>query len=187
MFNGDRAPAAVGRDEESRADGLLSHHFTTGDRPALDQAIALYQQLLSSAAPDTGRAVARPAANLMVALQTRYTLLGRPDDLDALVDLARERAECEPVRPQDVRLLGLAYQQRFELYRRSEDLDRAVDAFDRASRLPQEAETAAQSLGGLAQTLQTRQRIAVDRGTAPEGGQATQPAPPDSAAPTTPG
>ncbi|MCQ4203918.1 CHAT domain-containing protein, partial [Streptomyces coelicoflavus] len=166
MFNGDRAPAADGRGEESRADGLLSHHFTTGDRPALDQAIALYQQLLGSAAPDTGPAVARPAANLMVALQTRYTLLGRPDDLDALVDLARERAECEPVRPQDVRLLGLAYQQRFELYRRSEDLDRAVDAFDRASRLPQEAETAAQSLGGLAQTLQTRQRIAVDRGTA---------------------
>ncbi|MEU7209915.1 CHAT domain-containing protein [Streptomyces sp. NPDC044989] len=187
MFNGDRAPAADGRDEESRADGLLSHHFTTGDRQALDQAIALYQQLLGSAAPDTGPAVARPAANLMVALQTRYTLLGRPDDLDALVDLARERAECEPVRPQDVRLLGLAYQQRFELYRRSEDLDRAVDAFDRASRLPQEAETAAQSLGGLAQTLQTRQRIAVDRGTAPEGGQATQPAPSDSAAPITPG
>lgn len=187
MFNGGRARAADGRDEEERADRLLSHHLTTGDEPALDQAIALYRQLLDSAAPDTGRNVARTAANLMAALQIRYQLRGSPDDLDALVELGRERAQCEPVRPQDVRLLGLAYQQRFALYERSDDLDRAVDAFDRASRLPQEAETAAQSFGALAQTLRTRQRIAVDRGTAREGTRATRPASPDdSAAPTAP-
>ncbi|NED02669.1 hypothetical protein G3I55_13515, partial [Streptomyces sp. SID6648] len=98
---------------EARADRLLSHHLRTGDRTALDQAIALYQRLLTSTEPHAGRTAARAAANLMVALQTRYQLLGHPDDLEALVDLGRERAACEPVSAQDVRLLGLAYQQRF--------------------------------------------------------------------------
>ncbi|CAM5653603.1 CHAT domain-containing protein [Streptomyces violaceorubidus] len=176
------------RDEESRADRLLSHHFRTGDRPALDQAIALYQRLLTSAAPDAGRALARAAANLMVALQTRYQLLGHPDDVEALVDLGRERAADEPVRPQDVRLLGLAYQQRFALYGRPDDLDRAVNAFDRAARLPQEAQTAAQSLGALAQVLHMRHKITVGGGTARDPGEfpATQPRPPgpDAPAPT---
>ncbi|CAM5677755.1 hypothetical protein SVIOM342S_10524 [Streptomyces violaceorubidus] len=37
----------------------------------------------------------------MVALQTRYQLLGHPDDVEALVDLGRERAADEPVRPED--------------------------------------------------------------------------------------
>ncbi|MEV6880380.1 CHAT domain-containing protein [Streptomyces sp. NPDC051135] len=160
-----------GPDEGSRADRLLSHHLRTGDPQVLDQAIALYRELLARAAP-TAPATARAAAlaaNLMVALQRRYQLLRRPDDVEALVDLGRERTARDPVRPQDVRLLGLAYQQRFALYGRPEDLDRAVETFDRAARLPQEAETAAQSLGALAEVLHTRHRIAVDRGAAPSG------------------
>ncbi|MFD7953435.1 CHAT domain-containing protein [Streptomyces ardesiacus] len=165
MFDAGRARAADGRDGEARADRLLSHHLRTGDRTALDQAIALYQRLLTSTEPHAGRTAARAAANLMVALQTRYQLLGHPDDLEALVDLGRERATCEPVNAQDVRLLGLAYQQRFAQYGRPDDLDRAVDTFDRAARLPQEPETAAQSLGALAEVLHTRHKIAVDRGT----------------------
>lgn len=177
VFNAGRARTADGRAEEAHADRLLSHHLRTGDRHVLDQAIALYQQLLTTSAPDTGRKertgdtgrnAARVAANLMVALQTRYQLLGRPEDVEALIQLGRERAACEPARPQDVRLLGLAYQQRFALYGRPEDLDRAVDTFDRAARLPQEAETVAQSLGALAGTLHMRHKLAVDSATARE-------------------
>ncbi len=183
MFDAGRARAADGQDEESRADRLLSHHLRTGDRQALDQAIALYQQLLTAAAPDPGRSPARVAANLMVALQTRYQRLGRPDDLEALVDLGRERAACEPVRPQDVRLLGLAYQQRFALFGRPDDLDRAADTFERAARLPQEAETVAQSLGALAEVLHTRHKITLERATAREEPPAPQTRPAHSAAP----
>ncbi|GAA2596798.1 CHAT domain-containing protein [Streptomyces lienomycini] len=166
VINASRARAADGPDEEAHADALLSRHLQTGDRQALDQAIALYQQLSASAAPDTARTGAR-ATNLMVALQLRYQLLRRPDDVDALVDLGRGRAAREPVQPQDVRLLGLAYRQRFALFGRPDDLDRAVETFDRASRLPQKAETAAQSFGALAEALHERHRIAVGLGTAP--------------------
>ncbi|MBB5126402.1 CHAT domain-containing tetratricopeptide repeat protein [Streptomyces griseoloalbus] len=182
MFNASRARAADGPDEEAHADRLLLHHLRTGDRHALDQAIALYRRLLASAAPTAVRTAVR-AANLMVALQTRYQLLRRPDDLDALVDLGRERAACEPVRPQDVRLLGLAYQQRFALHGRPDDLDRAVETFDRAARLPQDAETAAQSLGALGEVLRLRHEIAVDRGgaraTGPPAGNTAAPVPTD--------
>ncbi|GGV85088.1 CHAT domain-containing protein [Streptomyces griseoloalbus] len=182
MFNASRARAADGPDEEAHADRLLLHHLQTGDRQALDQAIALYQRLLAAAAPDTVRTAVR-AANLMVALQSRYQLLRRPDDLEALVDLGRERAACEPVRPQDVRLLGLAYQQRFALHGRTDDLDRAVETFDRAARLPQDAETAAQSLGALGEVLHLRHKIAVDRGAARAGTRGTGPRDGDTAAP----
>ncbi|MET7290570.1 CHAT domain-containing protein [Streptomyces griseoloalbus] len=182
MFNASRARAADGPDEEAYADRLLLHHLRTGDRQALDQAIALYRQLLASAAPDTVRTAVR-AANLMVALQTRYQLLRRPDDLEALVDLGRERAACEPVRRQDVVLLGLAYQQRFALHGWPDDLDRAVETFDRAARLPQDAETAAQSLGALGEVLHLRHKIAVDRGAASPGTRATGPRDGDTAAP----
>ncbi|WP_437049931.1 CHAT domain-containing protein [Streptomyces sp. enrichment culture] len=165
-----------GPDAGSHADRLLSHHLQTGDRQALDQAIALYGRALASSAPDAAATAVR-ASNLMVCLQTRYRLLRRPGDLEALIDLGRERAECEPVRPQDVRLLGLAYQQRFDLYGRPDDLDRAVDTFDRATRLPQEAETAVQSLSALAEVLHLRHRIAVGRAgpwdTGPRDGDAT--------------
>ncbi|MFJ8046778.1 CHAT domain-containing protein [Streptomyces luteogriseus] len=160
----------------------MLHHLRTGDRHSLDQAIALYRQLLASAAPDTVRTAVR-AANLMVALQARYQLLRLPGDLEALVDLGRERAACEPVRPQDVRLLGLAYQQRFTLHGRPDDLDRAVETFDRAARLPQDAETAAQSLGALGEVLHLRHKIAVDRGAARAGTRATGPRHGDTAAP----
>ncbi|MET7322618.1 CHAT domain-containing protein [Streptomyces sp. NPDC005549] len=183
MFNAGAARAADGQDGESRADQLLSHHLRTGDGQALDQAIALYRQVLTAAASDPGRSVARTAANLLVALQTRYQLLGWPDDVEALVALGRERAACEPARPQDVRLLGLAYQQRFALYGRPDDLDRAVDTFDRAARLPQEADTAAQSLGALAEVLHMRHKIAVDRATTREERHTPPPRPTDSAAP----
>ncbi|WP_431986870.1 CHAT domain-containing protein [Streptomyces griseoflavus] len=163
MSNGGSARAvdAADEDAEALADHLLSHHLGTGDLQALDQAIALYERFrATTAARDTVRTAVR-ASNLMAALQTRYQLLRRPDDLEALIDLGRERAACEPARPQDVRLLGLAYQQRFDRYGRPDDLDGAVDAFDRAARLPQEPHTAAQSLGGLAETLHLRHRIAV--------------------------
>ncbi|MFC8143165.1 CHAT domain-containing protein [Streptomyces paradoxus] len=172
MFNASHARAADGPDDESHADRLLLHHLRTGDRQALDQAIPLYRRLLASAAPDTVRTAAR-AANLMVALQARYQLQRRPDDLEELIDLGRERVACEPVRSQDVRLLGLAYQQRFALHGRPDDLDRAVEAFDRAARLPQDAETAAQSLGALGEVLHLRHKIAVDRGAARAGTRAT--------------
>ncbi|MEU9351224.1 CHAT domain-containing protein [Streptomyces griseoloalbus] len=182
MFNASRARAGDGPDEESHANRLLLHHLRTGDRQALDQAIALYRRLLASAAPDTVRTAVR-AANLMVALQARYQLLRRPDDVEALVDLGRERAACEPVRPQDVRLLGLAYQQRFALHGRPDDLDRAVETFDRAARLPQDAESAAQSLGALAEVLHLRHKIAADRGAARAGIRPPGPRAGDTAAP----
>lgn len=182
VLSASRGRAADGPDEESHADRLLLHHLRTGDRQALDQAIALYRRLLASAAPDTVRTVVR-AANLMVALQSRYQLLRSPHDLEALVDLGRERAACEPVRPQDVRLLGLAYQQRFTLHGRPDDLDRAVETFDRAARLPQDAETAAQSLGALGEVLHLRHKIAVDRGAARAGTRATGPWDGDTDAP----
>ncbi|MFH9890727.1 CHAT domain-containing protein [Streptomyces luteogriseus] len=172
LFNASRARAADGPDGDSHADRQLLHHLRTGDRQALDQAIALYRQLLASAAPDPRRSAVR-AANLMVALQTRYQLLRLPHDLEALVDLGRERAACEPVRSQDVRILGLAYQQRFALHGRPDDLDRAVETFDRAARLPQDAETAAQSLGALAEVLHLRHKIAAGRGAARAGTRAT--------------
>ncbi|MFF7375335.1 CHAT domain-containing protein [Streptomyces massasporeus] len=181
MFNASRARAADGPDDESSADRLLLQHLRTGDRQALDQAITLYRQLLASAAPESVRTAVR-AANLMVALQSRYQLLRRPEDLEGLVDLGRERAACEPVRPQDVRLLGLAYQQRFALHGRPDDLDRAVETFDRAARLPQDAETAAQSLGALGEVLHLRHRIAVDHGAARAGTPATGPRDGDTAA-----
>ncbi|MFD8224834.1 CHAT domain-containing protein [Streptomyces massasporeus] len=183
MFNASRARAADGPDKESHADRLLLHHLRTGDRQALDQAIALYRQLLASAPPDNTVRTAVRAANLMVALQTRYQLLRHPHDLEALIDLGRERAACEPVRPQDVRLLGLAYQQRFALHGRPDDLDRAVETFDRAARLPQDAETAAQSLGALGEVLHLRHKIAVHRGSAPVGSRATGSQGGDAAAP----
>lgn len=182
VFNASLARAADGPGEGSRADRLLVHHLRTGDRQALDQAIALYRQLLASAAAPDAVATAVWAANLMVALQTRYQLLRRPDDVEALVDLGRERAACEPVRPQDVRLLALAYQQRFENHGRPGDLDRAVETFDRAARLPQEAETAAQSLGALGEVLHLRHRIAVGRAAARDGARATGPRGGDTAA-----
>ncbi|MFE9937761.1 CHAT domain-containing tetratricopeptide repeat protein [Streptomyces hirsutus] len=182
MFNASLGRAADGPDAESRADRLLFHHLRTGDRQALDQAIALYWQLLASAAaPDIVR-TAHWAANLMVALQTRYRLLRRPDDVEALVDLGRERAACEPVHQQDVRLLGLAYRQRFAIHGRPDDLDRAVETFDRAARLPQETETAAQSLGALGEVLHLRHRIAVGREAARDGNRATRPRGGDTAA-----
>jgi tetratricopeptide (TPR) repeat protein len=182
VFNASRARAADGPEEESHAGRLLLHHLRTGDGQALDQAIALYRQLLASAAPDPVRTAVR-AANLMVALQARYQLLRLPDDLEALIDLGRERAAREPVSPQDVRLLGLAYQQRFALHGRPDDLDRAVETFDRAARLPQDAETAAQSLGALGEVLHLRHKIAVDRGAAGTGTRATEPRDGDTAAP----
>ncbi|WP_344358021.1 CHAT domain-containing protein [Streptomyces gobitricini] len=169
-----KARAADGPDAGSRADRLLVHHLRTGDRQALDQAIALYRQVLASTAtPDAAPAAAR-AGNLMVALQTRYQSLGCPDDLEALVGLGRERAAREPVRPQDVRLLALAYQQRFELRGEPGDLDRAAETFERAALLPQEAETTAQSLGSLGEVLHLRHKIAVGHGTARPGARATE-------------
>jgi tetratricopeptide (TPR) repeat protein len=183
VFNAGRARAADGPDGESHANRLLLHHLRTGDRQALDQAIARYRQLLASTEPDTVRTAVR-AANLLVALQTRYQILRRPDDLEALVDLGRERAACDPVRPQDVRVLGLAYQQRFALHGRPDDLDRAVETFDRAARLPQDAETAAQSLGALGEVLHLRHKIAADRGAASAGTGATAPRAAESVAAT---
>lgn len=161
VSNGGPARAVDGPDAGALADRLLSHHLRTGDRQALDEAIALYGRFLAATAAQDTAGTAVRASNLMVALQTRYQLLHRPDDLEALIGLGRDRAVREPVRPQDMRLLGLAYQQRFALHGWPDDLDRAVDAFDRAARLPQEADTAAQSWGALAEVLHLRHRIAV--------------------------
>ncbi|GAA2441763.1 CHAT domain-containing protein [Streptomyces lavendulocolor] len=158
--------AADGPEEGARADDSLVRHFRTGDMEALDRAVALYRRLLASVPPDAGPA-AVGAANLMVALHRRFRLLGRPDDVEALIGLGRARTAREPVRPQDVRLLGLAYRQRFGLHGRPDDLDRAAETFRRALDLPQEAGTAAQTLAALADVLHLRHRVAADRG--PEG------------------
>jgi tetratricopeptide (TPR) repeat protein len=166
MFDLQIQRAADGPEEGSRADDLLVQHFRTGDMEALDRAVALYRRLVASAPPDAGPA-AVGAANLMVALHRRSGLLGRPDDVEALIGLGRARTAREPVRLQDVRLLGLAYRQRFELQGRPDDLDRAAETFRRALDLPQEAGTAAQTLAALADVLHLRHRVAADRG--PEG------------------
>ncbi|RST01728.1 CHAT domain-containing protein, partial [Streptomyces sp. WAC05374] len=171
--------AAGGPEEGSRAEDLLVQHFRTGDREALDRAIALYRRLLASAPPDADP-TAVAASNLMVALHERLRLLGRPDDVEALIGLGRARAAREPVRPQDVRLLGLAYRQRFGLHGRPDDLDRAAETFRRALDLPQEARTEAQTLAALADVLHLRHRGAADRG--PQGTATPPPGARDGAA-----
>ncbi|MER7108532.1 CHAT domain-containing tetratricopeptide repeat protein [Streptomyces sp. NPDC000229] len=164
-----------GPDTGPQADRLLIHHLRTGDRQALDQAIVLYrQQLASSPAPDAAQTAAW-AGNLIAALHSRYQLLRRPDDVDALIALGRERASCEPVRSQDLRLLAVAYQERFAIHGRPGDLDLAVETFARAAGLPQNAETAAQALGGLGAALHLRHEIAVGRHEDTAGGRATGP------------
>ncbi|MFC8916917.1 CHAT domain-containing protein [Streptomyces sp. NPDC057116] len=147
---------------------------------ALDRAVALYRRLLASVPPDAGPA-AVGAANLMVALHRRSQLLGHPDDVEALIGLGRARTAREPVRPQDVRLLGLAYRQRYGLHGRPDDLDRAAETFRRALDLPQEAGTAAQTLAALADVLHLRHRVAADRG--PEGTRTPSPGARDGGAP----
>ncbi|MFF8289580.1 CHAT domain-containing protein [Streptomyces sp. NPDC016309] len=159
MFRTNRARAAEDPDAGREADRLLAHHLRTGDRQALDTAIDLYRRYLASPAVDAAHAATR-AGNLMVALHSRYQLVRHPDDLDALVELGRRQAAREPANPQDVRLLGIAHQQRFAVRERPEDLDRAAEAFERAALLPQEAETAAQSLGGLVEVLRLRHGLA---------------------------
>lgn len=175
MFDARHARAADEPEAGPQADRQLTLHLRTGDRQALDRAIALYRRQLASAAATDAPRTAAWAGNLMVALHRRHQLLGRPDDVDALVALGRERAACEPVRPQDVRLLAVAYQLRFALHGNPGDLDRAAETFERAAGLPQEAETVAQSLGGLAEVLHLRHRIATGRGPARAGSPPTGP------------
>ncbi|MFI6417199.1 CHAT domain-containing protein [Streptomyces sp. NPDC050842] len=76
----------------------------------------------------------------------------------ALITFGHERVSVDRVRPQDVILLALAYRQRFDLHGQASDLDQAVELFDRAADLPQDAETGAQTLASLGEALQERHR-----------------------------
>ncbi len=160
MSGTNHVPAADGPEAGARADRLMTHHLRTGDRQVLEEAIELYRRYLASPGPGAEEISVR-SGNFMVALLRRYQWLRNPDDLDALVELGGRRTAREPVRAQDVRLLALAHQQRFAVHGRPGDLDRAVELFEWAARLPQKAETVAQSLAGLVEVLDLRHRLAI--------------------------
>ncbi|MFD3659970.1 CHAT domain-containing protein [Streptomyces sp. NPDC058659] len=151
------ARATGGSGAQSCADQLLLRHQATGDRGALDEAIRSYRQELAVTPPGDASVPGR-AGNLLIALYFRWQLTGETDDLAALIALGHERVSVDRVRPQDVILLALAYRQRFDLHGQASDLDQAVELFDRAADLPQDAETGAQTLGSLGEALQERQR-----------------------------
>ncbi|MGW6568602.1 CHAT domain-containing protein [Streptomyces sp. NPDC054975] len=155
MVSAADATAAGGPGPRPDAEQLLRHHEATGDRGALDEAIRLGRQELTLTPPDDASLPGR-AGNLLVALYRRWQLTGDTADLAALIDLGHERLAVDRVRPQDVVLLALAYRHRFDVHGQASDLDRAVDLFDRAADLPQNAETGAQTLGSLGEALQER-------------------------------
>ncbi|MEX0171108.1 CHAT domain-containing protein [Streptomyces sp. LMG1-1-1.1] len=181
------ATAAGGVGGRPGADQLLLLHLRTGDREVLDEAIRSYCRELAATEPGDASVPGR-AGNLLIALHRRWQLTGDADDLAAVIAFGHERVPAERlsagqsrpgqlpverlsagqllpghlsadrVRPQDVVLLALAYRQRFDLHGHADDLDRAVELFDRAADLPQDATTGARTLASLAEALQVRQR-----------------------------
>ncbi|MFD3942188.1 CHAT domain-containing protein [Streptomyces sp. NPDC058579] len=55
-------------------------------------------------------------------------------------------------------LLALAYRQRFGVHGQASDLDQAIELFERAADLPQDAKTGAQALASLGEALQARHK-----------------------------
>ncbi|MFB6840017.1 CHAT domain-containing protein [Streptomyces sp. NPDC056361] len=162
MVSAADAAAAGGVGGRPGADQLLLLHLRTGDRGALDEAIRSYRRELAVAEPGDASVPGR-AGNLLIALHRRWQLTGDADDLAAVIAFGHERVSAERlsdgrVRPQDVILLALAYRQRFDLHGQAGDLDRAVELFDRAADLPQDATTGAQTLASLGEALQERHR-----------------------------
>ncbi|WP_265869181.1 CHAT domain-containing protein [Streptomyces sp. SKN60] len=136
-------------------DHLLLRHLRTGDRDALDEAIRSYRRELAATEPGDPTVPGR-AGNLLIALHRRWQLTLDAGDLGALVAFGHERVSVDPVRPQDVVILALTYRRCFDLHGRASDLDRAVELFDRAAGLPQDATTGAQTLAALGEALQER-------------------------------
>ncbi|MFE5911306.1 CHAT domain-containing protein [Streptomyces wedmorensis] len=135
----------------------MLHHLRTGDRGALDEAIRSYRRELAATEPADASVPGR-AGNLLLALHQRWRLTGDSGDLEELIAFGHERVSVDRVRPQDVTILALAYRRRFDLHGRPSDLDRAVELFDRAADLPQDATTGAQALASLGEALQERHK-----------------------------
>ena len=149
-------PAALA----GRAVVLLRETMRTGNRPALDDAIALLRQAVKATPPDHPNR-AGYLSNLGAALRVRFERAGQVRDLDAAISAGQGAVEASPPDHPDragyLSNLGLALQARFERVGQVRDLDAAISAGQAAVEAsPPDHPKRAMYLSNLGGALQVR-------------------------------